>query len=155
MFAQNPLSPPRKTPKSWEESPSLENSPEMAAATPLKRKTSNAEITPSMICNALLEGVPPAILEQIKSKGTLSKYEFVDPTNVESRAVNRNVLDKFQTVLLKMAPFGLVNKSVFAKGIKEYAGTIGTSIGIPGLNIMDQAWAVKRMLQDVESIKKN
>jgi hypothetical protein len=131
-------------------------SPERQAAMPAR---AGDDCEAAAIHFALIKGVTPTQVERAKEhaannqEAVIFKYDLPH-AKPNSREVNRGKLQEHFEVVKLLIPLGIVNKTVFCEGLSKYYQSIG--VQNPCISkIMDQAWALKRMVADVASVKKN
>ena len=99
----------------------------------------------------LLDHVSEGKVEMCTSTGILVQYEL-DPKNPGSRKTNKAMLKEWEKFLIEFMKMGALSKSQIVLGMIGYNKKIGNVIGTTKVRIMDQAWALKRMVLDVQEI---
>jgi hypothetical protein len=119
----------------------------------MKEARSKEKNEAEQVHQALIKGVNPYQLQAAKETQVFFAYDLPGG-KPDSRAINRDAIKANASVLKQMLPLGSLNKSTINEGLACYYKTVG--IKYPTVTrMMDQSWALKRMMTDCFSIHNN
>ena len=106
------------------------------------------------IARCFYDGMRGPLLESARKTRVIAEY-IVDPQKPASRGVDRVALQKYASLLQRLLPHCPLKKQQIYAGMVQYNKDMGMIFGTPSNTMNDQAWAVKRLTMDIDSIKKN
>jgi hypothetical protein len=119
----------------------------------LKEARSKERIEAEQVHQALIKGINPYQLQAAKETQVFFAYDLPGG-KPDSRAINRDAIKAHASVLKAILPLGSLNKSTINEGLACYYKTVG--IKFPTVTrMMDQSWALKRMMTDCFAIHNN